>query len=91
MDGIGTQAVGSHIWCQTGKIVQRLYTCLSIQSSQPMKRRELPTQPCIAVAIGFLGPLPSGDYLFVMVDLYSRYKEVKIMGEISAKNHNFHN
>jgi len=34
----------------------------------------------------FLGPLPSSDYLFVMVDYYSRYKEIKIMRTIDAKN-----
>ena len=51
-----------------------------------MKRRKLTTPPWVTVAIDFLGPLPSGDYLFVMVDFYSRYKEVKIMGEISEKN-----
>lgn len=28
------------------------------------------------IAMDFLGPLPSGDYLLVLVDYFSRYKEV---------------
>lgn len=44
----------------------------------PMRRRELPVQPWIDVAIDYLGPLPSGHYLLVIVDYFSRYKEVKI-------------
>lgn len=51
---------------------------------EPMKRRELPSAPWIDVAIDFMGPLPSGDYLFVIVDYFSRYKEVKIMRNITA-------
>lgn len=44
----------------------------------PMRRRELPAKPWIDVAIDYLGPLPSGHYLLVIVDYFSRYKEVKI-------------
>nr|CAH7727552.1 unnamed protein product [Callosobruchus chinensis] len=33
-----------------------------------------------------MGPLPSGDYLFVIVDYFSRYKEIKIMRNITASN-----
>ncbi|XP_062700623.1 uncharacterized protein K02A2.6-like [Aedes albopictus] len=46
---------------------------------EPMKRKELPSQPWQHVAIDFLGPLPSGHYLFVVVDYFSRYIEVEIM------------
>ncbi|XP_052744494.1 uncharacterized protein K02A2.6-like [Bicyclus anynana] len=50
----------------------------------PMKRRELPSKPWIDVAIDFLGPLPSGHHLFVIVDYYSRYKEIKLMKTITS-------
>lgn len=50
----------------------------------PMKRRELPNAPWVDVAMDFLGPLPSNDYLLVMVDYFSRYKEIKIMRKITA-------
>lgn len=46
---------------------------------EPMKRKELPSGPWQHLAIDFLGPLPSGHYLFVVVDYFSRYIEVEIM------------
>lgn len=46
---------------------------------EPMKRKELPNEPWQHIAIDFLGPLPSGDYLLVVVDYYSRFLEVEIM------------
>lgn len=50
----------------------------------PMSRRELPTKPWIDIAIDFMGPLPSGEYLLVVIDYFSRYKEVEIMTRITA-------
>lgn len=50
----------------------------------PMKRRELPVAPWVDVAMDLLGPLPNNDYLLVMVDYYSRYKEVKITKIINS-------
>uniref|UniRef100_A0ABD2WYV9 RNA-directed DNA polymerase n=1 Tax=Trichogramma kaykai TaxID=54128 RepID=A0ABD2WYV9_9HYME len=52
----------------------------------PMKRRTLPTQAWIDVAIDFQGPLPSGHYLFVIVDYFSRYKESKVMKTITSSD-----
>lgn len=52
---------------------------------EPMCRRELPTKPWVDVAIDFLGPLPSGEYLLVIVDYYSRYKEIEVMKHITAE------
>lgn len=51
---------------------------------EPMQRRPLPTKPWIDLAIDFLGPLPSGHYLLVVIDYYSRYKEIEIMKKITA-------
>ncbi|XP_046964591.1 uncharacterized protein K02A2.6-like [Vanessa cardui] len=50
----------------------------------PLKRRELPTEPWIDTAIDLMGPLPRGEYLLVLVDYYSRYKEVKICRVITS-------
>lgn len=50
----------------------------------PMKRRELPEAPWMDVALDLLGPLPSNDYLLVVIDYYSRYKEVKITKTITS-------
>ncbi|XP_055632603.1 uncharacterized protein K02A2.6-like [Toxorhynchites rutilus septentrionalis] len=52
---------------------------------EPMSRRPLPSKPWVDVAIDFLGPLPDGVYLLVIIDYYSRYKEVELMNKISAK------
>ncbi|XP_030834448.1 uncharacterized protein K02A2.6-like [Strongylocentrotus purpuratus] len=39
----------------------------------------LPTGPWVDVAVGFLGPLPTGESILVVVDYYSRYYEYAIM------------
>lgn len=52
---------------------------------EPMIRKALPTGPWIDIALDFLGPLPSGENLLVVIDYYSRYKEVEIMHRITAK------
>ncbi|XP_055615315.1 uncharacterized protein K02A2.6-like [Toxorhynchites rutilus septentrionalis] len=52
---------------------------------EPMSRREMPSKPWIEVAVDFLGPLPCGTYLLVIIDYYSRYKEVETMAKITAK------
>lgn len=51
-----------------------------------MKRRELPLKAWVDTAIDFLGPLPSGHYLFVIIDYFSRYKEIEIMKSISTQD-----
>lgn len=50
----------------------------------PLKRRELPNEPWVDIAIDLLGPLPSGDFILVVVDYFSRYKEIKITRKISS-------
>lgn len=52
----------------------------------PMSRRELPSRPWIDIAIDFMGPLPSGEYLLVIIDYFSRYKEVEIMTRITSRD-----
>lgn len=51
---------------------------------EPMKRRELPSGPWQHLAIDFLGPLPSGYSLFVVVAYYSRYVEIEAMKRTDA-------
>ncbi|XP_055600154.1 uncharacterized protein K02A2.6-like [Uranotaenia lowii] len=53
---------------------------------EPMERRPLPNGPWIDIALDFMGPLPSGEYLLVVIDYYSRYKEVEIMKHITAED-----
>lgn len=51
---------------------------------EPLRRTELPSEPWKDLAIDFLGPLPSNHYLLVIVDYYSRFKEVEIMTKIDS-------
>lgn len=53
---------------------------------EPMQRRKMPSRPWIDVALDFMGPLPTGENLMVIVDYYSRYKEVEIMRQITAED-----
>ena len=39
---------------------------------EPMIRTELPNTSWEHLACDLLGPLPSGDYLFIVIDYYSR-------------------
>ena len=43
---------------------------------------ELPQGPWQSIAIDFMGPLPSGDYVFEVTDYYSRYVEVSFSNSL---------
>ena len=51
----------------------------------PMQRRSLSDKPWIDIAIDFLGPLPSGEYILVVIDYFSRHVDLEIMMTITAK------
>ncbi|XP_055543303.1 uncharacterized protein K02A2.6-like [Wyeomyia smithii] len=62
------------------KICERCEGCQLVQSSnppEPMTRRALPEKPWVDIAMDFLGPMPSGEYLLVVIDYYSRYIEIQ--------------
>lgn len=70
---------------QKKKIISRK-GCTWVSSTSapyPMKGREIRTGPGIDVAMGLL---PSGDYIFVIIDFFRRYKEIKTMNKITAVN-----
>jgi transposase InsO family protein len=46
---------------------------------------KLPDGPWQKLSAEFCGPLPTGDYLLVVIDEYSRYQEVEILKSTSAK------
>lgn len=52
---------------------------------EPMVRRQLPDRPWVDIAIDFLGPVPTGEYVLVVIDYYSRFMELEIMGKITAQ------
>ena len=50
-----------------------------------MTRTELPTAPWQHLAADLLGPLPSGDYVFVAVDYYSQFFEMEFTKSAISK------
>ncbi|XP_055306964.1 uncharacterized protein K02A2.6-like [Sitodiplosis mosellana] len=72
---------------QTEEYVKKCRGCLLVSAPsapEPLRRTELPSAPWQHLAIDFLGPLPSGHYIFVVIDYYSRFKEVEIMTKIDS-------
>ena len=68
---------------------KKCYGCQLVSqptAPEPMIRTELPKGPWQDLACDLLGPLPSGDYLFVVVDYFSRYFEVAIMKSVISAN-----
>ena len=64
------------------------YGCQLVSQStnpEPMTRTELPSAPWQDLAADVLGPLPSGDYIFVCVDYYSRYVELEVTKVITSE------
>lgn len=71
----------------TESLVKSCKACTLVGLPNPpvsMKRRELPTEPWVDTAIDLLGPLPNNDYLLVIIDYYSRFKEIKITKTITS-------
>ena len=66
--------------------------CVPCQASLPPKKERgdvlatpLPESAWDEISVDFYGPLPSGEYLMVAVDDFSRYPEVEILHALSAK------
>ena len=70
----------------------KIDACLPCQATgrpnapQPLQMREIPKENFDIVYIDFLGPLPSGETLFVLTDGRSRYLVTKIMKKTDASH-----
>lgn len=53
---------------------------------EPLHRRQLPIAPWIDLATDFIGPFPTGEYILVVVDYYSRFQELEVMKGITASS-----
>ncbi|XP_022836497.1 uncharacterized protein K02A2.6-like [Spodoptera litura] len=72
---------------ETENLVKCCKGCTLVSAPNPpnaLKRRTLPMEPWVDTCIDLLGPLPSSDYILVIVDYFSRYKEVKICRKITS-------
>ncbi|XP_039438143.1 uncharacterized protein K02A2.6-like [Culex pipiens pallens] len=69
---------------------KRCKQCLECQavgsgpSPEPLCIQEMPSKPWSHLSADFLGPLPNGKYLFVLIDAYSRYCVVEVMTKITS-------
>ncbi|CAC5388196.1 unnamed protein product [Mytilus coruscus] len=52
---------------------------------EPLEPTKLSTVPWQYLAIDLLGPLPSGHFVFVVIDYYSRYYEIDITKHTSSE------
>ncbi|XP_055634146.1 uncharacterized protein K02A2.6-like [Toxorhynchites rutilus septentrionalis] len=82
----------THVWWskmdnQVENFVKACRGCTLVSAPnppEPLVRKELPTQPWQQIAIDFLGPLPEGESLLVIIDYYSRYPEVIEVNSITT-------
>lgn len=50
----------------------------------PLTIRKFPSSPWNDIALDFMGPLPNGKHVLVVIDYFSRYLEVELMQTITA-------
>ena len=72
-------------------VKQKVEQCLACQANgpeshpDPLQMSPLPPKPWHTLNMDFCGPLPTGEYLFVIIDAYSRFPEVEIVHSTSAR------
>ena len=65
-------------------------TCITCQavsspnSPEPLRMTQMPQSQWEVLNIDFYGPLPTGEYLLVVIDRYSRFPEVEIVSSTKA-------
>lgn len=72
--------------------VKNCRSCILVGVQDPpeeMNRKKLPSAPWEDICVDFLGPLPSGDYIMLAVDYYSRYIAAEILQSITTVNTTF--
>ena len=77
MNDMVERAVWSCIPCQAATTTS--------SSNEPLKMTKLPEGPWQEVSMDFLGPVPTGDYLCVIIDDYSRFPFVEPVSSTSEK------
>lgn len=77
-----------HMDTDVDKFVKKCFGCLLVSRPDPpppMTRTTLPMHAWEYVAIDHIGPLPSGDYILVVIDYFSRFIELEFTKSTSAK------
>ena len=63
----------------------KIEQCVACQANSsgnrpdPLQMSPLPPEPWHMIHIDFCGPFPTGEYLFAVIDAYSRFLEVEIV------------
>ena len=71
-------------------VQQTMQSCIACQAvgkpapPEPLHLQDMPKGPWKKLHIDFYGPLPSGEYLLVVIDRYSRFPEVEIVRSTKA-------
>ena len=55
------------------------------RETQPLAMSTLPRGPWLELSIDFCGPLPTGEYLLVIIDEFSRFPVVEVVRSTSAE------
>ena len=67
--------------------IEQCITCQAVgkpKPPEPLRMTEMPELPWRTVHVDFYGPLPTSEYLLVVVDRYSRFPEVEIVHSTRA-------
>ena len=83
-----------HVWFpeMDKKVRAELEKCVACQATgqlsqpEPLRSTPLPNKAWDKLKIDFYGPLPTGQYILVVLDCYSRFPEVEVLSSISAKS-----
>ena len=72
-------------------VKQPIGNCIACQANdpenhpEPLQMSTLPPEPWHTVHVDFCGPFPTGEYLLVTIDAYSRFPEVEIVQSTQLK------
>ena len=86
------QLLRSRVWFPglEKKVESYINTCIPCQATvytaaqEPVKSTILPNGPWECLSMDFYGPMPSGEYVLVVIDEYSRFPEIDITTSTSA-------
>lgn len=76
-----------HLDKDVEKYVKQCRSCTLVSAQnppEPLQTTKMPDRPWADLAADFLGPLPTGHYLLVIVDYFSRFTEIIVMKQITA-------
>ena len=87
--GDSVRKCGDRVWIVKQKSGAECYGCQIVTKNVPpplVKPTCMPQQPLEELALDLLGPLPTGESLFVFVDYYSKWIEVDVIRALTSKD-----